>query len=66
MPARYLSGAEAARRLGIKPDTWSSYRSRKRTPQPDAWIGDIPGWLPETVDAMAASRPGQGARTDKR
>ncbi len=60
-PVCYLSGKQVAQRLGIKPDTWASYRSRGYTPEPDVMIGDIAGWLPETVDGWL--RPGQGART---
>lgn len=61
-PTRYLSGTECARRLGIEPTTWRGYWHRRLTPPPDAWIGDVAGWLPETVDGW--QRPGQGARTD--
>jgi hypothetical protein len=54
--ARYLSRAELAERIGVK----SASLGRYRLPEPDAMIGDIRGWLPETVDAWNASRPGRG------
>lgn len=60
--ARYLSRGEVAARLGVAPGTLSRYR----LPAPDAVIGDTRGWLPETVDAWHAQRPGRGARTDLR
>ena len=60
---QYLSGGQAAERLGLAPSTWRALRSRRKTPPPDVWIGSTPGWLPETVDQW--ERPGQGARTDK-
>jgi hypothetical protein len=55
-PLRYLSRAEVAERIGVKPDTLSRYR----LPEPDAIIGATRGWLAETVDAWNADRPGRG------
>ena len=63
-PTRYLSGTQAAHRLGIQPATWRAYVARRQCPPADVWVGDIPGWLPETIDGW--QRPGQGARTDRR
>lgn len=57
MTARYLSVKELAERIGVKPATASTYK----LPEPDALIGDVRGWLPETVDAWNAARPGKGA-----
>ena len=52
----YLSTSEFAARIGVKPDTLNRYK----LPEPDAMIGRTRGWLPETVDAWNASRPGKG------
>lgn len=42
--------------LGVKPDTLNRYN----LPEPDAMIGRARGWLPETIEAWNASRPGRG------
>ena len=53
---RYLSRPEVAERIGVKPDTLNRYK----LPEPDAQIGARQlGWLPETIDAWNASRPGR-------
>ena len=57
---RYLSRTEVAKRIGVTPGALSRYR----LPEPDAWIGDVRGWLPKTIDAWHKARPGRGARTD--
>lgn len=59
-PVRYLSRAEFAERVGLAVGTLSRYK----LPAPDALTGTTRGWLPATVDAWQAARPGQGARTD--
>jgi hypothetical protein len=56
MTVRYLSRAEVAERIGVKPDTLSRYK----LPAEDAVTGTTRGWLPETIDAWNASRPGRG------
>ncbi|RRD61347.1 AlpA family transcriptional regulator [Leucobacter sp. OH1287] len=53
---RYLSRSEVAAILGVKPDTLNRYN----LPEPDAMIGRARGWLPETIEAWDASRPGRG------
>ena len=53
---RYLSLTEVAERLGVARGTLGRYR----LPEPDAMIGTTRGWLPETIDAWNASRPGSG------
>jgi hypothetical protein len=58
----YLSRTELAERIGVKPDTLSRYK----LPEPDAMIGATRGWLPETVDAWNAARPGRGAGTGRK
>lgn len=57
---RYLSRRDVADRLGIKP------RSLDRVPLPpaDVMIGNIRGWLPETIEAWIPTRPGRGYRSD--
>lgn len=68
MPARkttvrYLSRPEVAARIGVAPDTLNRYK----LPEPDAQIGVRQvGWLPETIDAWNAARPGRGWRADQR
>ena len=52
-PKRYLSRPEFAERIGVKPDTLNRYT----LPEPDAYIGRLPGWLPETVDEWNDARP---------
>jgi len=52
-PVRYLSRAEVAERIGVKPDTLGRYK----LPEPDAVVGTVRGWLPKTIDAWHASRP---------
>lgn len=59
---RFLSRTQVAERIGVTPGALSRYK----LPKPDAWIGDVRGWLPETIDAWQAARPGRGARTDLR
>lgn len=54
-PVRYLSRPEVAARIGVKPDTLNRYK----LPDPDAQIGARQlGWLPATIDAWNAARPG--------
>jgi len=55
-PARYLNLKEIAERIGVKQTSIGGYK----LPEPDALIGDVRGWLPETIDAWNASRPGRG------
>lgn len=57
MTARYLSLKELAAHIGVQAATAVKYK----LPEPDALIGDVRGWLPETVDAWNAARPGKGA-----
>jgi hypothetical protein len=57
---RYLSRAEVADRIHVRPATLSRYQ----LPEPDAMIGGHRGWLPATIDEWNAQRPGPGARTD--
>lgn len=53
---RYLSTTEVAERLGITRGAVSRYK----LPEPDAIIGTVRGWLPETIDAWNEGRPGSG------
>lgn len=59
---RYLSRTEFAERIGVTRGALSRYN----LPEPDALIGDIRGWLPETLDAWHAARPGPGNRTPRK
>jgi predicted DNA-binding transcriptional regulator AlpA len=57
----YLDTRAVASRIGVTADTVSSYRARGYLPQPDIMLGRSPGWLPETIEAWIAARPGKGA-----
>lgn len=58
-PVRYLSRPEVAERIGVKTDTLNRYK----LPTPDAQIGVRQiGWLPSTIDAWNATRPGKVGR----
>ncbi|PJM72371.1 hypothetical protein CS006_10580 [Bifidobacterium primatium] len=57
MTTEYLGVKQVAERLGI---TTGAFNSLKQ-PEPDALIGRTRGWLPETIDAWNAARPGRGA-----
>ncbi|WP_235931766.1 MULTISPECIES: transcriptional regulator [Actinomyces] len=67
-PVHYLGLSGLAERIGIRMGTAQRYSREGRLPTPDVIVGDKPhavrGWLPETVDAWQANRPGRGARTD--
>lgn len=62
MAIHYLGKSAFAARIGVKPDTLN----RLKLPPPDAMIGDIRGWLPETVDTWNARRPGSGQVSNPR
>jgi len=53
----YLGKNEMAKRLGLKD---ADSLKGMRMPPHDAVIGDRRGWLPETVDEWARTRPGRG------
>lgn len=60
-PLEFLSVSQFAERIGVAERSLSKYQ----LPEPDAVIGDkarrqTRGWLPETVDAWNAKRPGRG------
>ena len=62
-PTRYLGTSGLAERTGLALGTVQRYSHEGRLPAPDVVIGQGPravrGWLPQTVDAWAASRPGR-------
>lgn len=60
MTQHYLSRAEFAERIGVKPATMGRYK----LPEPDVMIGSTRGWSAETVDAWHAARPGRGKRAE--
>lgn len=68
MPTTYLGAQAFAARVGLSVNTIRSYLAKGLLPDPDAVIvtasGELRGWLPETIDQWACSRPGRGARTD--
>lgn len=48
---KYLSVAEVADKTGLSLNTIKAYSQIPgRLPEPDAMIGHIRGWLPETID----------------
>lgn len=54
---RYLSVTEFAERAGLSRNTVKAYSQIPgRIPEPDAMIGRVKGWLPETVDAWISRR----------
>lgn len=57
----YLDTAQVAAMAKVTPATIRSYRSRGYLPEPDAQLGQSPGWAPETIAAWLAARPGKGA-----
>lgn len=59
MTIHYLSTGDIAQKIGVNQGSMSRYN----LPEPDAIIGGrYKGWLPETVEAWIASRPGHGGR----
>ncbi|MCV7230645.1 XRE family transcriptional regulator [Mycolicibacterium komossense] len=57
MVVRYLGVNEVAARTGLSPNTVKSYSGIPgRMPQPDAMIGRVKGWLPETIDRWMERR----------
>nr|DAV32281.1 MAG TPA: Pyocin activator protein PrtN [Caudoviricetes sp.] len=70
MTREYLGAADFAARVGLAPATIRSYMRKGLTPPADVVIttpsGPLRGWLPATIDAWLAARPGQGTRTDLR
>ena len=40
---------DVAAYLGVKPHTVSSYRARRKMPQPDGYTGRTPWWQPTTI-----------------
>lgn len=54
---RYLSISEVAERTGLTRNTAKSYSQVPgRLPPPDAMVGRVKGWLPETIDAWWEQR----------
>ena len=66
MPEHYLALRDVAERIGITQGTIARYSTEGRLPKPDVLVGTGPravrGWLPETIDAWNAARPGRGKR----
>lgn len=56
----YLDMRAAAARLGVDYATVRRYRATGNFPPADVRVGQSPGWLPETLDAWQAARPGRG------
>ena len=57
---RYLSVTEVADKAGLSRNTVKAYSQFPgRLPEPDAMIGRVRGWLPETIEAWMARRGGR-------
>jgi predicted DNA-binding transcriptional regulator AlpA len=61
MTRRYLSLTEVAERIGVSRAAAAIYK----LPEPEVTVGKARGWLPETIDAWNAARPGHGGRPRK-
>lgn len=63
----YLDTSGLAARAGLSPSTIRAYWARRPhlLPAPDAMTSGTPGWLPATVDAWLAARPGPTGRPRK-
>lgn len=54
---KYLSVTEVADKTGLSANTVKAYSHVPgRLPEPDAMIGRVRGWLPETIDTWMAKR----------
>ena len=61
---KYLSTADVAELCGLETSAIRTYLTRGTMADPDIRVGQVPGWLPETIEAWRANRPGRGKRTD--
>lgn len=58
MTIEYLSITGFAEHLGVASATIETYARGKKLPNPNARIGRVKGWLPQTIDEWNARRPG--------
>lgn len=58
MTIHYLGLGEFADRIGLSRNTVNTYGRNGRLPPPNAMIGEIRGWLPDTIDEWNSRRPG--------
>lgn len=58
----YLNKTQIAHHIGIQPTTINKYQ----LPEPDAKIGNQPGWLTQTINTWNQQRPGKGRQTTVR
>ena len=61
-----LDMTRVADRLGYTYVTIADYHNTGKLPPPDRVIGRSPAWLPATIDAWAAARPGRGRGARRR
>lgn len=61
----YLTSAELAARIGIKPSSVHRYRTRGAIPEPDEVVGRTPLWKEATITTWMEARPGHGWRKGK-
>jgi hypothetical protein len=55
-----MSLTEIAEQAGLASTSIRVYRTRGKTPPPDAKIGSVPGWLPATIAAWVPTLTGKG------
>lgn len=60
----YLAGPQIAERLNMSRSTIAGYRRRDKFPPPDATTDTLDGWLPQSIDAWNARRPGKRPTRD--
>jgi hypothetical protein len=64
MTIKYMSFTNVAEMLGITKGALAHYK----LPEPDCFVGNAKGWLPETIQQWDDARPrkrGRPAHTDK-
>lgn len=49
-----------AERLGVNPESITTYVKRGQAPEPDGVIGNSPWWYEQTIAEWIAKRPGRG------
>lgn len=55
-PLTYLTLRDAAALLGLQYSTLRTYHRDGKVPEPDAYVGAVPGWERATILAYAAER----------
>lgn len=61
-PRVLLDSVAVAQMVGVSYATINAYRARGNMPQADWFLGGVPVWRPETIEAWIAARPGSKGR----